>query len=292
VPGTILLLDTFSLLFRAHHALPPMSTVAGEPTAAVYGLSTLLLKLLRERRPSAIAFALDTKGPTFRHARYPAYKAGRMHAPVELRAQHDRLAEIIAALGAPSHRAAGYEADDVLATLARTAVAAGDRALVVSGDRDLLQVVRGGTEVLFVGRRGAEPVVYDEAAVVRRFGVRPQALPSFVALVGDPSDNVPKVPGIGPRTASLLVERHGDIAGIFAGERELPPKLRGLVEGRREELLEREDLLRLRTDVPLEPPLHVAVHAAALARLRPVFEALEFKSLLPRLDAACAAIEA
>src|SRR5262245_23558645 len=133
----VLLLDTYSLLFRAHHALPPMTTTRGEPTAALYGFSTLLLKLLREQAPRALAFALDSPAPSFRHQAYDAYKAGRPPLPDPLRPQLHEVRALIAATGAPSFAAPGFEADDVLATLAREARAGSAPALVVSGDRDL-----------------------------------------------------------------------------------------------------------------------------------------------------------
>src|SRR4051812_47967673 len=183
-----LLLDTYSLFFRAFHALPLMSTRSGEPTSALYGLSSLLLKLLREQRGAALAFALDAPQATFRHDRFDEYKAGRAPTPSLLALQFDRLEELLAAFGVPVFRAPGFEADDVLATLAKEARMLTVPALVVSGDRDLLQLAGGTIKVNFVGRRGKEAQVYDEAAVLARFGVLPEALPAYVGLVGDTSD--------------------------------------------------------------------------------------------------------
>jgi DNA polymerase-1 len=283
---TVLFVDTYSLLFRAHHALPPMSTARGEPTSALYGLSALCLKLWREHRPEGVAFALDTPAPTFRHAVHDAYKAGRPPLPEPLRSQLARLPEFLRATGAPVFSAPGYEADDVLATLAREAREAGTEGLVVSGDRDLLQVARGTIRVLFVGRRGEEAVLYDEAAVARRFGVPAERLPSYTALAGDPADNLEGVPGVGPTTAARLIGRHGDIAGILSALPEIrPERVRQAIEARRETLLRDERLARLCDDLPLEGPRHAPLGAEARQRLRGFFEALEFKSLLPRLDA-------
>src|SRR5262249_26458007 len=148
-PGVTLLLDGYSLLFRAFYALPPMTTTRGEPTGALYGTSVLLLKLLREEAPDGIAVAVDAGGATVRHEAHPTYKAGRAPAPNPLREQIVRLPELVAAMGAPLHRLPGWEADDLLATLTRRI----RPTLVVSGDTDLLQVVDLDTTVLFVGRR-------------------------------------------------------------------------------------------------------------------------------------------
>src|SRR5262245_53018936 len=154
-----------------------MSTTRGEPTAALYGLCVLLLKLVREQAPRGMALALDLPGPTFRRARYPEYKAGRARAPDPLVQQLGRLDELIAALGVPAHGADGFEADDVLATLVS---AIGDEAMIVSGDRDVLQLARGGVRILFVGARGQPHRLYDAAAVQSRFGVSAAQLPSYV----------------------------------------------------------------------------------------------------------------
>src|SRR4051812_20285205 len=200
-----LLLDTYSLFFRAFHALPPMSTRAGEPTSALYGFSSLLLKVLREQPGAALAFALDAPQATFRHEAFDEYKAGRAATASALSAQFERLRQLLDALAVPAFRCPGFEADDVLATLAKRARDQGLPALVVSGDRDLLQLARGSVRVYFVGRRSKEALIYDEAAVFARFGVVSEFLPSYVALIGDPSDNLPGVPGIGASTARRLL---------------------------------------------------------------------------------------
>ncbi|HUS68517.1 MAG TPA: hypothetical protein VMZ28_28475, partial [Kofleriaceae bacterium] len=177
----VLLLDVHSLVHRAHHALPPMNTAGGEPTAALYGFSSLLVKLLRERAPVGVGLAFDA-GARRRRAVDPAYKASRRAPPPELARQLERVRELPAVLGAPRLEVAGEEADDVLATAARALEAAGQDALVVSGDRDLLQLCGPRVRVLFVGRRGADHVDYDEAAVRARFGVAPAALPTLRAF--------------------------------------------------------------------------------------------------------------
>jgi DNA polymerase I len=205
VAAKVLLFDTFSLFFRAHHALPPMSTRDGEPTSALYGFSALLLKLLREHRGAALAFALDAPVATFRHHAYEEYKAVREAAPAALVSQLGRLDQLLSTVGVPTFRAPGFEADDVLCTLARELRSSGQHTLVVSGDRDLLQLAHGSVEVLFMGRRGKDALLYDERAVEARFGLPAERLPAYIGLVGDPSDNLPGVPGIGPGTAAKLL---------------------------------------------------------------------------------------
>jgi len=288
VPAKALLIDTYSLFFRAYHALPPMSTRAGEPTSALYGFSSLLLKLLREQPRAALSFALDAPQATFRHDSFEGYKAGRPATPSALSAQFARLGELLDALAVPAFRCPGFEADDVLATLAKRARDAEAPALVVSGDRDLLQLARGSVRVYFVGRRSKDALTYDEAAVFARFGVAPEELPSYVALLGDPSDNLPGVPGIGAATAQKLLAGKHSCRELFDDlEHVKSARVRDTLLAHRAQILHTESLARLREDAPIDAsseswsvPTPMALES--LARL---FEELEFKSLLARLTA-------
>ena len=280
-----LLLDTYSLFYRAFHALPPMNTRAGEPTNALYGLSVLLLKLLREEQPDGLAFALDAPQATFRHEAFGDYKAQRAATPRDLTPQFARLEQLIEALGVPAHRAPGYEADDVLATLAAQLPAAAQPVLVVSGDRDLLQLPREGVEVLFVGARGKPPTRYDASAVQERFGFSPERYPLYLALVGDSSDNLPKVPGIGQSTAQKLVQTFGSADALLTGLSSWPTwKVRDTLHAHAQQIRDTERLARLCADAPLlTAPLACAVGDAGLGELARLFEDLEFHSLLPRV---------
>ncbi|HET7545427.1 MAG TPA: 5'-3' exonuclease H3TH domain-containing protein [Polyangiaceae bacterium] len=283
-----LLLDTYSLFFRAFHALPPMSTRAGEPTSALYGLSSLLLKLMRERPGAALAFALDAPQATFRHQTFAAYKAGRPATPSSLSAQFDRLQQLIDALSVPAFRCPGFEADDVLATLAKRARASGVSALVVSGDRDLLQLAREPVRVYFAGRRSKDAVIYDEAAVTARFGVAPECLPAYVSLLGDPSDNLPGVPGIGAVSAKKLLAGKHSCRELFADlESVESARLREVLLTHREQILNTEALARLRDDAPIaeHSPGWSVPSRDSLNALGQLFEQLEFKSLSSRLAA-------
>lgn len=283
-----LLLDSYSLFFRAYHALPEMTTQAGLPTNALYGFSSLLLKLLRELEPTGVALARDLPKKTFRHEQYTDYKAGRAPLAPSLVTQLELFGELATATGFPMFSVEGFEADDVLATLAARLAAQGSNVLVVSGDRDLLQLVNDAVSVLFVGQRGKAPVRYDRARVLDRFGVGPEQLPLYVALVGDASDNIPKVKGIGPKTASALLRGCADAADaaeLLARLDQAPPKLRALVSQHADQILRSEALVRLRRDVPLDERLPTPFDAAARARTARLFELWEFKSLQARLDA-------
>jgi DNA polymerase-1 len=274
-----------------------MRTTRGEPTSALYGLLALLLKLLREERPSGLALALDVPQETFRRRRYPEYKAGRVAIADNLVVQLARLHELLTLLEVPVLYAPGYEADDVLATMARELREREEPAIVVSGDRDLLQVAHGSVRVLFAGARGKQPTSYGEAEVEDRFGVLPRQLPSWVALVGDPSDNLPKVPGIGARTATRLVREFGDMKNLLARLSEVnPPKLREDLARHAEQIVMTEELARLEDrvllsrrggalDASANEARPLPITARGFDQLREFFVELEFQSLLPRLDA-------
>jgi len=284
-PSPILLLDAFSLLYRAFFALPPLSTKAGEPTSGLYGLSLLLLKLLREQRPKGAAFALDLPRPTFRHERWEGYKASRQRPPSALNQQVGRLRELISAFHFPAIASPGFEGDDVLATLARELAAEGEAPMVVSGDRDSLQLAGGGVRVLYVGR-GVKEKCYDAGAVEERFGVPPEKLPDYVALVGDPSDDLPGVPGIGLKTAARLVMSMGGVEGILEKVEEIRPvRARDAIAAEGERLRLWRDLARLRDDAPLPDGPHWGpLTGEGREATRAFFESLEFVSLAQRVD--------
>jgi DNA polymerase-1 len=262
-----------------------MSTASGEPTSALYGFCAALLRELTQRQPLELAFAVDAPQRTFRHEALPSYKGTRDATPEPLVSQFGRLRELLAAFEVPVFEIPGVEADDVLATLAAELGAAGRPVLVMSGDRDLFQTTSNNVSVLFVGARGQKPTIIDVRRVEERFLVPPRNLPAWVALVGDTSDNLPRVPGIGPRTASKWIQRFGTIAELLAGADELEPaRLRAALLSRREQVLETERLATLRRDVALgDGPRVLPISPAAIDRSIALFERLEFKSLLPRL---------
>jgi DNA polymerase-1 len=284
---SVLLVDTYSLFFRAFYALPPMNTLDGEPTQALYGFSSLLLKLLREERPEGVAFAVDRPEPTFRHDAYAGYKGTRDAVPSSLSLQFKNLERLLDAFRLPRFSVRGFEADDVLATLARELNEAGTHALIATGDRDMLQLVSPLVSVLFMGQRGKPAKRYDEAEVLERFGISPTVLPLYAALVGDSSDNIPKVKGVGPVAAQKLSQQFGDVTNMLAHVGQIENvRMRQIIEAHREQLQQSEHLIKLRSDVPLpEGPRHARLTEAAAPEVHALFEELEFKSLRPRLDA-------
>lgn len=263
-----------------------MNRRAGQPTSAVYGMSVLLLKLLREQSPKGLCFARDRSEPTFRHERYAQYKAQRAPLPEALTSQLGLLDRWLDALAAPVFSVSGFEADDVIATLARELDERAERVCVVSGDRDLFQVIRERVHVLFIGRRGQPHVLYDEAAVAQRFGLCAEQLPSYVALVGDSSDNLIGVSGVGDKTAQKLIAQFGSVQALLSRlDQVKSATVRQALAQAAERIRDNAELARLRADLQLPAAARYAPFSAqAKAALRALFEELEFHSLLPRLD--------
>ncbi len=283
---TLLLIDGHSLAFRAYHALPEMSTRSGEPTKAVYGFALMLLKALEEVHPDAVVLSFDV-GKTFRHEQFAEYKAQRPEAPPDLEPQIERIRQLAAVLGIPVVERPGYEADDVLASLARRAREQGWEVVILSGDSDVLQLVRPGVRVMLPGgRRYSDAVVYDEERVRERYGLEPGQLVDFKALKGDPSDNIPGVRGVGEKTARTLLQQYGDLDGVYAHLEELKPALRKKLEAGREAAYQGRELVQLVDDLTLDFDLEGArLRPPDRERLVALFRELEFRSLLKRVDA-------
>ncbi|MDQ1404304.1 MAG: polymerase, partial [Actinomycetota bacterium] len=203
----LFLLDGNSLAYRAFFALPTdMATASGQVTNAVFGFNSMLTLLLREHRPDAIAVAFDRPEPTFRHAMVDDYKGGRNEAPDILRQQMGLVRQLVDTLKIPAIDVAGYEADDIIATLATHARDRGDDVVIVTGDRDAYQLVEDPHIKVLYNRRGvSDYVLYDEAGIKERTGVTPVEYPEYAAMRGDPSDNLPGVPGVGEKTAAKLI---------------------------------------------------------------------------------------
>src|SRR4051794_16937276 len=204
---SLMLLDGNSLTYRAFFALPTdMATASGQVTNAVFGFTSMLINLLRDHRPDGVMVAFDRPEPTFRHEANPAYKAQREAAPDILRQQMGLVREVLNALGITQVELAGWEADDILATVATQAAARGDHVMIVTGDRDAYQLVQDPLIQVLYNRRGvSDYALYDEAGIAARTGVTPAQYPIYAALRGDPSDNLPGVPGVGEKTAAKLV---------------------------------------------------------------------------------------
>jgi DNA polymerase I len=282
---TLALIDGHSLAYRAFFALPSdLSTAAGQVTNAVYGFTSMLIKLLGDERPDAVAVAWDTPAITFRKERFDEYKAQRDAAPDLFRSQLPLIREIADALGIRQFEAPGWEADDIIATLTRRAADAGWEVLIVTGDRDAFQLIEGPVRVYYTRRGISDVLIADATYVEERFGIRPDRYADYAALRGDASDNLPGVPGVGEKTAAKLVAAYGSLDGIYEHLDEQTPKLRENLEATREQVFLNRDLIRLVDDVDVP----VDIEALRLQpwdpqEVRPVFDGLEFASLWERL---------
>src|SRR5262245_4378495 len=249
------IVDGHSHLFRAYHAVGYLSTSKGMPSHAVLILSTMLWKLIREEQPEYLGIAWDAPGPTFRDSLFTQYKATRTSMPDDLVRQLPYVRRLFEALRTPVVEAPGYEADDVLATLVARALERDLDVVLVTGDKDLLQLVGPRVKVLSVIERTGEPVLYDEAKVRERWGVDPAQIADVLALMGDSIDNIPGVHGVGEKTAVKLIGQFGSVARLYDNLPLVAGKMREtLAAGRKDALLSRE-LALLNHDVPLEVDL-------------------------------------
>src|SRR5689334_23197000 len=253
--------------------MPPIWLHRGQANHAVYGFGSMLLKALGLIRPAYAAVAFDTPAPTFRHEEFPEYKAQRGAPPDDLYPQFGRIRQVAGALGLACLHSEGWEADDLLGTLAHQAAERGMEVVVVTGDTDALQLVGPAVRVLIPVKGLTETLLYDEALVVERYGVRPDAFAALKALRGDPSDNIPGVPGIGPRTAARLLDEHGSVEAILAAGGALPAKVAAALAAHAELLRRNHRLTTISREAPvaLEPDgccVRAYDRAAAVATLR------------------------
>jgi DNA polymerase-1 len=286
VTKKLLLLDGHSLAFRAFYALPTdLATPAGTITNAVYGFTSMLVKVLTDEQPDYVAVVFDAPGRTYRHELDADYKGNRKETPDIFVPQLPLIREVVDALHIPVLEVEGVEADDVIATLATEADAEGIDVVIVTGDRDSYALVHDPHVRVLYNRRGVSDYArYDEAGILERTGVTPSQYLDYAALRGDPSDNLPGVPGIGEKTAAKLISTYGNLEGIFEHLDELPPKQRqNLAEGQARVLLNR-DIARLRCDVELErKPSDLEQGAWDRDEVRQLFDQLAFRTLWPRL---------
>ena len=284
---TLALLDGHSLAYRAFYALPSdLATASGQVTNAVFGFTSMLIKLLGDEQPDAMAVAWDVKGATFRTEAYEGYKAQREKAPDLFLSQLPVIDEVLDAMGIVQIREAGYEADDVIATLATRARSEEWSVEIVTGDRDAFQLIEPGVTVLYTMRGISDVVRADSAWLKERYGVEPRQYVDYAALRGDPSDNLPGVPGVGEKTAAKLVAKYGTVEAVLAAADEQTPKLRENLVIAGDQVLLNKRLMDLVRDVPID----VAIDDCSLApfdeqRIKPVFEELAFRGLWDRLAA-------
>jgi DNA polymerase-1 len=288
-PGSrpLILLDGMSLAFRAYFALPAdLSTSAGVVTNAVHGFASMVQYLVRDHRPVGLAVAYDLPGGTFRDAIVDDYKAGRAETPSDLPPQFDMIRDVLESLAIPIVTSEGYEADDVLATLATEARDRGHPVIIVTGDRDSYQLVEDPYVRVLYNRRGvSDYALYDEAGIKERTGVSPALYPLLAALRGDPSDNLPGVPGVGEKTAAKLVNEYGDLDSLYAHLDALSPKLRENLAANHERVEKNAEVIPLIRNVPLD------VHVDQLVlggwdyeKAREAFERFELRSLWTRFS--------
>lgn len=276
--STVLLVDGNSLVHRAFHATPPMTTSSGELTNAVYAFTRMLLRALNSLKPNYAVVAFDRAAPTFRHVEFDAYKAHRGPAPEGLYEQFGRVHEIVDTLSLQICEINGFEADDVLATLAAQAVARGLDVVVVTGDTDALQLVGDHVKVLMPRKGMSDTVLYDQAEVKERYGLRPDQLIDFKALKGDPSDNIPGVPGIGEKTSTRLLAKYDTIDNLLTHLAEIEPRFARSLEGSAEQLVQTRRLITMVSSAPVELDLEQAkVGTYNPDRLASLLRTLEFR---------------
>jgi DNA polymerase I len=291
---TLMLLDGNSLAFRAFYALPAenFKTQGGLTTNAVYGFTAMLINLLRDESPTHVAAAFDVSRQTFRSERYPEYKANRSSTPDEFHGQIDVTKEVLAALGITVLAEPGFEADDLIATLATQAEKEGYRVLVVTGDRDSLQLVSDDVTVLYPRKGVSELTRFTPAAVVEKYGLTPEQYPDFAALRGDPSDNLPGIPGVGEKTASKWITEYGSLQALVDNADSVRGKVGDALRAHLASVVLNRELTDLVRDVPLaQTPDTLRMQPWDREQIHQLFDQLEFRVLRDRLFDTLAAVE-
>ncbi|HYD56404.1 MAG TPA: 5'-3' exonuclease H3TH domain-containing protein, partial [Burkholderiales bacterium] len=282
----LLLVDGSSYLYRAFHALPELRNAKGEPTGAIYGVLNMLRKLATDYRAQARACVFDARGKTFRDALYPDYKATRTAMPDDLSAQVEPLCKAVEDIGWPVIVVDGVEADDVIATLAEQAKARGWRTVISTGDKDLTQLVDANT--LWINTMSNEKLDVD--GVAQKFGVPPEKIVDYLALIGDQIDNIPGVDKVGPKTACKWIQQYGSLDGVIANAEKFTGQAGDNLRRVLDWLPKARELLTVKRDVPLNVSLEdLETRAADPARLRSVFERFGFKTWLKEAESAGAA---
>ena len=276
----ILLLDSNSLMHRAYHALPNLKSSKGLYTGAIYGFLSILLRLIKEQKPTHIAAAFDLHGPTFRHEMFKDYKATRKPMDEELRQQVEPLKELITAMGIKIVSLQGYEGDDILGTLSKRF---DDECIIVTGDRDSFQLVSPTTKVFWTKKGVSDIEVYDEERLLQD-GFTVSQFIDYKALRGDTSDNVPGIPGVGEKTAKQLLEKYGSLDEILAHADEIPGKLGQNVQNGKDIAILSKELVTINCDVPVECTLDDIKFTPVYSQaVRTLLGQLEITSLAARM---------
>ena len=275
---TVLLIDGNSDQL-AYYAIPNLSTAQGEPTNGVYGFLLMLFRLMDDYSPDHICVAFDVSAPTFRHKQYDQYKATRSKMPEDLRPQLDTLKEVLDALGVSRLELEGYEADDVLGTAARLGENQGHDVYVVTGDRDALQLVTDKVKVILTRRGIKDTLIVDERTLKEEFSVTPGQVKDLKGLMGDSSDNIPGVPGVGEKTALKLLQEFPTLEDLYANLDKVKGKLQEKLAQYKEQAFFSRELATIRCDVPIDVDFDGAGQEDP-ERLRELFRRLEFTSFL------------
>jgi DNA polymerase-1 len=289
VTDRLLLLDGHSLAYRAFFALPVenFSTTTGQPTNAVYGFTAMLINVLRDEQPTHVAVAFDRGEPTFRHEQYVEYKAGRQSAPDAFRSQLSLIFEVLDALGIRRLSAAGYEADDIIATLATEAASGGMDVLIVTGDRDTFQLINDHVTVLYNSRGVSDMRRYDPASLFEKYGLTPAQYPDFAALRGDSSDNLPGIPGVGEKTATKWIVEFGSLEELVNRVDEVKGKAGDALREHLGSVLRNRQLTTLVRDLPESTvgamPGDLVPQPWDREKIHQLFDTLQFRVLRDRL---------
>ncbi len=281
----LILIDGNNIIYRAFFAMPPLTNTAGQQTNAVYGFTTMLLRLIEEHKPTHMIVAFDAGKITFRHEGYEEYKGGRQKTPPELSEQFPLLKELLKGLGVPQFEIEGYEADDIIGTISREADEAGRQVMIVSGDKDMLQLASEHTTVALVRKGVTEVELYGPQQIRDKYDLTPEQIIDLKGLMGDASDNIPGVPGVGEKTALKLLHQFGSVEGVLAGTGELKGKMKEKLEEHSDSAIMSKKLATIYREVPLAHAWEDMVFSGInTATAGPALARLEFKSLLERLS--------
>jgi len=281
----LILIDGNNIIYRAFFAMPPLTNASGQQTNAVYGFTTMLLRLIEEHKPTHMMVAFDAGKETFRHADYQDYKGGRQKTPPELSGQFPLLKELLKGLGVSQFEIGGYEADDIIGTITRQADEAGRKVMVVSGDKDMLQLASENTTIAMVRKGVTEIEYYGPEQIKERYDLTPEQIIDLKGLMGDASDNIPGVPGVGEKTALKLLHEFGSVEEVVARSGELKGKMKEKIEEHADSAILSKKLATIFREVPLEQTLDDMVFNGLNEETAgPALAKLEFKSLIERLD--------
>jgi len=280
-----ILIDGNSIVFRAFYAMPPLTNSAGQHTNAVYGFTTMLLKLIEEEKPTHMLVAFDAGKITFRHEGYEDYKGGRQKTPSELSEQFPMIKDLLQSFGIAQFELPGYEADDIIGTLTRMADESGKQTLVVTGDKDMLQLASEHVTIAITRKGITEVDRFTPEAIGEKYGLVPQQIIDLKGLMGDASDNIPGIPGVGEKTALKMLHEFGTVENVLTNAGELKGKMKEKVEEHKDSAIMSKKLATIFREVPLDRgEAEMAYGGYDPAALSEAFRKLEFRSLLERLD--------